>query len=157
VNSRDPDTIAGNVDSVDSVDGTDGETPAPLAGVRCSDAERERTSSLIHIAAGEGRLSLAEVDERLALIYDARYRHELDALTADLPPAEATTAGWSRVMTGVRRQLVDDVSALFGRQAGLMTRRRMVIALAVLFFLSSLVILAVHGITSDGPEHYQPG
>lgn len=147
MNSLDPDTVDESVDA---------ESAPQVGAVRCSDAEREQTSSLIHLAAGEGRLTLAEVEERLARIYDARYRHELEALTADLPPAQPTT-GWGPVMTGLRRQLVNDVAALFGRQAGLMTRRRLAIALAVLLFVASLVILALHGITSDGPEHYQPG
>jgi hypothetical protein len=53
--------------------------------VRASDRERERVASILRAAAAEGLLTLPEVDERLATAYAARYRDELDPLTADLP------------------------------------------------------------------------
>ncbi len=69
--------------------------------LRASDAERERTAEVLHEAAGEGRLTLDELEERLAAAYAARYRHELPALTADLPATtreDAARSGtWSRV------------------------------------------------------------
>jgi Domain of unknown function (DUF1707) len=69
--------------------------------VRASDAERERTAETLHAAAGDGRLTLDELEERLTAAYAARYRHELPALTADLPaPAPEDTgrlSPWSRV------------------------------------------------------------
>jgi hypothetical protein len=53
---------------------------APTPGApRCSDAERERTCAVLHAAAGDGRLTLDEVEVRLAGVYAARHRHELDA------------------------------------------------------------------------------
>ena len=55
------------------------------AGVRASDAEREDVARILRAATGQGLLTLAEVDERLAAVYAARYRHELEPLTADLP------------------------------------------------------------------------
>jgi len=54
-------------------------------GVRASDAERERVAKMVGDAAGEGRLTLDEAEERLARIYAARFRHELDTHVADLP------------------------------------------------------------------------
>jgi hypothetical protein len=53
--------------------------------VRAADRERERVASILRAAAGEGLLTMSEVDERLAAAYAARYRDELDPLTADLP------------------------------------------------------------------------
>lgn len=53
--------------------------------VRASDTERERIAKLVSAAAGEGRLSIAEADERLEQIYTTRYRHELAAFVTDLP------------------------------------------------------------------------
>jgi hypothetical protein len=53
--------------------------------VRTSDAEREAVAARIQSAGGEGRLTLAETEERLAAVYAARYRHELASLTTDLP------------------------------------------------------------------------
>jgi hypothetical protein len=59
--------------------------------VRASDTERERVAKMVSKAAGEGRLTIAEADERLERVYTARFRHELAEFTADLPterPAE---------------------------------------------------------------------
>lgn len=53
--------------------------------VRASDAERERVAKSVSDAAGEGRLTLAEADERMNLIYTTKYRHELAQFVADLP------------------------------------------------------------------------
>jgi DUF1707 SHOCT-like domain len=55
--------------------------------VRSSDAEREEFAALIREAVGEGRLTLAEGDERLAAIYATRFRDELRPLVTDLPSA----------------------------------------------------------------------
>ncbi len=53
--------------------------------VRASDAERERVAKMLSDAAGEGRLTLEEAEERLELVYATRFRHELDQHVADLP------------------------------------------------------------------------
>lgn len=58
-------------------------------GIRASDLEREKYAHRIEAANGEGRLTLAETDRRLALVYDAIYRHELEWLVADLPDEPA--------------------------------------------------------------------
>jgi hypothetical protein len=62
------------------------------SAVRASDAEREHVAKLVSEAAGEGRLTLAEAEERLARIYDVRYRGELDRFVADLPAGHAGPA-----------------------------------------------------------------
>lgn len=53
--------------------------------VRASDAERERIAKMISDAAGEGRLSIAEADDRLERVYTTKFRHELAEFVADLP------------------------------------------------------------------------
>jgi hypothetical protein len=63
---------------------------APGRRARASDAERERTVSALGAAAGEGRLTLEEADERIAAALGARFGDELDALTADLPDDRAS-------------------------------------------------------------------
>jgi hypothetical protein len=68
-------------------------TEPSTTDLRASDAERERTAEALHAAAGEGRLTLEELDERLSAAYAARYRHELPALTADLPAATPAAPG----------------------------------------------------------------
>lgn len=53
--------------------------------VRASDAEREDVVTILRAAMGEGRLTLAEGEERIAAAYAATYRDELVPLTTDLP------------------------------------------------------------------------
>ena len=52
--------------------------------LRASDADREQTAELLRRAAGEGRLTVDELDDRLAEAFAARTRAELEALVADV-------------------------------------------------------------------------
>src|SRR3954454_21682540 len=52
--------------------------------LRASDAERERTADQLRHAAGEGRLTVEELDERLNAAYAARTRGELERLVGGL-------------------------------------------------------------------------
>lgn len=64
-------------------------TPDPVGlpgGLRASDAEREDTAEVLRAAASEGRITLAELEDRVAACYAARLREELAPLVADLPP-----------------------------------------------------------------------
>jgi hypothetical protein len=54
--------------------------------MRCSDADRDRVAGVLRRHYGEGRLSLAELEERLAEAYAARTREELDRALRELPP-----------------------------------------------------------------------
>ena len=54
---------------------------------RASDAEREAVVARLRDAAGEGRLTVEELDERIDAAYAARTLDELEPLTADLPAA----------------------------------------------------------------------
>ncbi|MGA5818013.1 DUF1707 SHOCT-like domain-containing protein [Kitasatospora sp. NPDC094028] len=62
----------------------------PEAGVdaRAGDADREAVAEQLRIAAGEGRIDLAELDERLELAFASRTYRQLDSLVADLAPRE---------------------------------------------------------------------
>src|SRR4051794_5831654 len=57
----------------------------PAREMRASDADRERVAAVLRQAAGEGRLELVELDERLAAVYAARTYAELEPITHDLP------------------------------------------------------------------------
>lgn len=57
--------------------------------VRASDAERERAIQRVRDAAGEGRLTLEELADRIEAAADASTRADLERLTADLPAAPA--------------------------------------------------------------------
>jgi hypothetical protein len=68
---------------------TDADPPAGLASQRTAqragDADRDAVAVMLRIAAGEGRLDLSELQERLHLVNSAKTFGELDLLVADLP------------------------------------------------------------------------
>lgn len=53
--------------------------------LRASDADRERVANVLRDAAGDGRLSMEELDERLDAVYAAKTYAELEPITHDLP------------------------------------------------------------------------
>jgi hypothetical protein len=55
--------------------------------LRASDADRERVANVLREAAGDGRLSMDELDERLDAVYAAKTYAELEPITHDLPGA----------------------------------------------------------------------
>jgi hypothetical protein len=63
--------------------------PTPQPGdpsqLRISDADRHKVAELLRDAAGEGRLDLEELDERLEATYAAKTYADLVPLTIDLP------------------------------------------------------------------------
>jgi hypothetical protein len=63
--------------------------PVPILA---SDADRERSIALLRDAVGEGRLTLEEFSERVALAHAARTDRELASLAGDLPGNPAASA-----------------------------------------------------------------
>ena len=58
--------------------------------MRVSDSDRERAADLLREAAGHGRITMDELDERLEVAYAAKTYGDLAAVTRDLPqPAQA--------------------------------------------------------------------
>jgi len=57
----------------------------PSPGIRISDADRERAAARLQQALAEGRITLSELEERLAVVYAARYAADLLPPFADLP------------------------------------------------------------------------
>ena len=78
--------------------GGQSDLPATVAGeeLRASHADRDQVVELLRVAAGDGRLSPEELDERLERALTAKTYAELAALTADLP----ATPGAAPVPTG---------------------------------------------------------
>jgi len=85
---------------------------------RASDADREATADRLRVAAGEGRLTAEELEERLTHAYVAKTLGELATITADLPgpsPAVVRAApppelhSWER--DRLRRRAASCVSA----------------------------------------------
>src|SRR5580658_618949 len=57
------------------------------ASLRASDKDRESAAEVLREAAGEGRLSMTELDERLDAVYGAKTYAELEPVIRDLPHA----------------------------------------------------------------------
>jgi hypothetical protein len=74
--------------------GEDGQAGLPAIaageGLRASHADRDQVVEVLRVAAGDGRLSSEELDDRIERALTARTYAELAALTADLP---ATAGG----------------------------------------------------------------
>ena len=92
------------------------------AQMRVSDADRHKVAELLREAAGDGRLDLTELDERLEAAYAAKTYGELVPITRDLVPAVAPGGSVVRgaereralaVMGGVDRRGVWVVPAHF--------------------------------------------
>jgi hypothetical protein len=67
--------------------------PADYSLMRVSDSDRERAADVLREAAGHGRITMDELDERLELTYAAKTYADLAAVTRDLPgPAQAPSA-----------------------------------------------------------------
>ena len=63
--------------------------PRPDPELRIGDADRERVAEILRKAAGDGRISLEELDQRLEKAYAARTASELAPVTADLSVSDA--------------------------------------------------------------------
>ena len=73
--------------------GGQSDLPATIAGgeLRASHADRDQVAELLRVAAGDGRLSPEELDDRLERALTARTYAELATLTADLPATPGAT------------------------------------------------------------------
>jgi hypothetical protein len=63
----------------------------PQDAARAADADREAVADRLRIAAGDGRIDLEELDERLGRAYAAKTYGELEVLVADLPVRSAAS------------------------------------------------------------------
>ncbi len=60
-----------------------------LRSIRVSDDERDAVIERLRHAVAEGRIDMGEFEERSALVYNARFEHDLEAVVNDLPVAAA--------------------------------------------------------------------
>jgi DUF1707 SHOCT-like domain len=72
----------------------------PDPNLRASDAERERIAERLRTSHAEGRLDMAEFQQRLERCYEAKTLGELGELVRDLPrqdePDDRRSSGWLR-------------------------------------------------------------
>ncbi len=71
----------------------DGTSPVSREELRVSYEDRDRVAEQLRVAAGDGRLSAEELDERLEIALTARTYAELARVTRDLPSAAGTVLG----------------------------------------------------------------
>jgi hypothetical protein len=90
--------------------GDQGDLPAAVAGeeLRASHADRDQVVELLRVAAGDGRLSAEELDDRLERALTARTYAELAALTTDLPatPGAAVMPPGAGAVSATPRDLI---------------------------------------------------
>jgi hypothetical protein len=108
--------------------------PPDPPGIRISDADRERAATRLQQAMAEGRITLSELEERLAVVYAAKYEADLrppladlpgDGIAAVLPTAVARPPGKPLVlkagMSTIKRTGDWDVPALLELHSGMGT------------------------------------
>ena len=104
--------------------GTGGQGDLPAAAgeeLRASHADRDQVVELLRVAAGDGRLSAEELDDRLERALTARTYAELTALTADLPatPGAIVVPPGAGAVTATPKDLVRiDVHGSSARRDG---------------------------------------
>lgn len=74
-----------------------GAAPVPADHLRATHDDRNRVVELLGVAAGDGRLTLEELDQRVGAALTARTDGELAALVSDLPAASQAPAGVAAV------------------------------------------------------------
>jgi hypothetical protein len=88
--------------------GGQSDLPATVAGeeLRASHADRDQVVELLRVAAGDGRLSPEELDDRLELALTARTYAELAVLTTDLPATPGAAVAPPRAVSATPKDLV---------------------------------------------------
>jgi len=86
--------------------------PLPAEQRRAADADREHVAERLRDAAGDGRLTISELEERLEAAFSARTYAELEPLTHDLPDHVQHGA---RVPAAARRDVPARVTGREGR------------------------------------------
>lgn len=82
--------------------------------LRISDADRHRVAEILREAAGEGRLEIDELDERLEATYAARTYADLVPITQDLPVQPSAQAPVQRPMAGPATRYESSIAVLSG-------------------------------------------
>lgn len=106
----------------------------PADTARAADADREAVAERLRIAAGEGRIDLEELDERLGLAYGAKTYGQLRALVADLPLPSPSEPG--RLAVPEPEPLVLRTTAPNLRQSGPWVVPRRIIAESTTGFIT---------------------
>jgi len=110
----------------------------PEPHLRAGDADRAAVATALGRHMAEGRLTVAEYDERVARAYAARTYGDLAVLTSDLPAADGVRPG----SPAVRQQPAP------GRFAGTAVRRRGSAGAWAAWRRTAILVLCIWAITS---------
>ena len=88
--------------------GGQSDLPGAVAGeeLRASHADRDQVAELLRVAAGDGRLSAEELDDRLERALTARTYAELAPLTVDLPATPGAVVAPQGAVSATPKDLV---------------------------------------------------
>ncbi|CAM5739310.1 hypothetical protein SALBM311S_02906 [Streptomyces alboniger] len=95
---------------------------ATKLGLRASHEDRDQVVDVLRVAAGDGRLTAEELDERVGAALTARTMGELADLTVDLPTVTTASRGAAEVKDLVR---IEQEGASTRRGEGWVVPRRM--------------------------------
>ncbi|MEV4313416.1 DUF1707 domain-containing protein [Actinocrispum sp. NPDC049592] len=76
--------------------------------MRASDEDRSKAAALLQAATADGRVSVNELDTRLATVYQATTRDELDSVVKDLQPVAVSGSPSATKDVGVISDFVRD-------------------------------------------------
>jgi hypothetical protein len=93
--------------------------------LRASHSDRDRVVEVLRIAAGDGRLTADELDERLEAALTARTLSELAVLTTDLPAAPAASYDSVEIPQAKDLMRIECESGSAGRDGAWVVPRRM--------------------------------
>jgi len=83
-----------------------GDNPPSAGRLRASHQDRDRVIEMLRVAAGDGRLTHEELEERIEIAFSARTYGELAALTEDLPVSGQALAPASSATPAVPKDVV---------------------------------------------------
>ncbi len=111
--------------------------PVDRNRMRVSDADRDQAAEVLREAAGQGRISMDELDERLEHAYAAKTYADLEAVTHDLPKtgsalSTATGAALSNRIGGTPRSKFSIAVMCGARRMGSWVVPRKYVAVAVM-------------------------
>ncbi|MCZ2858781.1 DUF1707 SHOCT-like domain-containing protein [Blastococcus sp. VKM Ac-2987] len=118
----------------------------PEPHLRAADSDRAAVATVLGQAMSDGRLTVAEYDERLARAYTARTFGELAPLTADLPRSAGASAARP---AGAVAETAADPAAACGGVPG-----RHLWAVWGSWASTALIVLAVWAVSSIGAGEF---
>jgi hypothetical protein len=97
----------------------------PASQLRASHEDRDAVIELLRVAAGDGRLTAEELDERLEIAFNARTYGELARLTSDLPAGQGPSAPAAPAVTPKEVVRISCTSGHTARNGAWVVPRRM--------------------------------